>query len=274
VIGDLLRNVDFRRALSLAVDRDQMNETVWLGTATPSSNVPASENKYYPGDEWRSKWAKLDLKQADQLLDKLGLDKKDSEGFRLRKDGKRLTLTFMAYPEIVDQAQFAELVKQQWKRIGVDLKIDPVSSDLANQRTQANTAQLTVGIVATDDPYFLPGFVVPVGVGFGEIMGVTYGQWWRTGGQRGKEPPAEIKRALELWDKLGTAGSADERLKVGKDLLKLVADQVFAIGVIVGDLSLGIRIAKNNLGNVPGRFPNTSVLLTPLSAMAQTYYFK
>ena len=49
---------------------------------------------------------------------------------------------------------------------------------------------------------------------------------------------------------------------------------MFAIGVVVGDLAYGIRIGKNTLGNVPGRFPNTHVLRTPITAFAQTYYFK
>ena len=35
-IGKWLRNRDFRHALSLGIDRDQLNETFWLGLATPS----------------------------------------------------------------------------------------------------------------------------------------------------------------------------------------------------------------------------------------------
>ena len=42
----------------------------------------------YPGDEWRTKWHTLDLAQANSLLDKIGLDKKDASGMRLRADGK------------------------------------------------------------------------------------------------------------------------------------------------------------------------------------------
>lgn len=276
VIGDLLRNVDFRRALSMSIDRDQLNETFWLGVGTPSSTAPASDNKYYPGDEWRTKWSKLDLAQASQLLDKVGLDKKDAEGFRLRKDGKRLVLSFMAYDEIVDMAQFAEVVKQQWKKVGVDLRVEPISIDLATQRTGANQAQMTVNPVSTDDPYFNAGYQAPVGSpgATGQIMGVPYGQWWRSRGQQGKEPPAEIKQSLDLYDKLATVATVEERIQVGKDLTKLAIDQVFAIGVVVGDLTFGIRVGKNTIGNVPARFPNTHVLLSPVTSMAQTYYFK
>jgi peptide/nickel transport system substrate-binding protein len=274
VVGELLRNVDFRRALSMAIDRDPLNETFFLGTGTPSSTAPASENKYYPGDEWRTKWAKLDLAQANQLLDKVGLTQKDAAGYRLRKDGKRLALSFMAFDEIIDQAQFAEMVKTHWQKIGVDLVIDKVSLALATERTNANTAQLTFSNVVTDEPNFNNGFQIPGAGPTGQIMGVPYRQWLNSGGRQGKEPSAEIKQAWDLYGKMRAAATAEERIQLGKDLTKLAIDQVFAIGIVVGDLTNGIRIAKNTLGNVPARFPTTHVLRSPLTSMAQTYYFK
>ena len=79
---------DFRRALALGIDREQINETFWLGTGTPSSVVPADHNKYNPGPEYRTLWATYDPKKADEMLNKIGLDKKDAEGYRLRSDGK------------------------------------------------------------------------------------------------------------------------------------------------------------------------------------------
>jgi peptide/nickel transport system substrate-binding protein len=275
VLGELYRNVDFRRALSMAIDRNQLNDTFWLGAGTPSSTAPVKENPYYPGDEWRTKWATLDLAQSNQLLDKVGLTQKDADGFRLRKDGKRLTLSYMAWDlGVVDAAQFGEMVKSHWRKVGVDLNIEPVSIQLATERTLANTAQMSVDNSATDHPFFNVGSQVPIGAGTGQLMGVPYGQWLRSGGTQGKEPFAEIKQAWELYNKLTTAATAEDRWQIGKDLTKLAVDNVFAIGVLVGDLSFGIRIGKTTLGNVPERFLNTHVLRSPLTAMAQTYYFK
>jgi len=79
---------DFRRALSLGIDRDQLNETFWLGVGTPGSVAPSENAPENPGPEWRKKWSVLDVKQANQLLDKIGLSKKDGEGYRLRTDEK------------------------------------------------------------------------------------------------------------------------------------------------------------------------------------------
>ena len=274
VIGDLLRTVDFRRALSMALDRAALNETFFVGAGIPSAAVPGPENKYYPGDEYRDKWAKLDLAQANSLLDKLGLTQKDSAGFRLRKDGKRLTLTFMAVDRLIDQAQCAEQIKQSWAKIGVDTTVETVASALAQQRIPANQAQMTINNVGTEEPWLSPGFQTPIGGGFSAIMGPPFAQWINTGGKQGTEPFKEMKDAIDLFNKGRTVATADERIQVGKDLTKLAVDNVFSIGIVSADLTAGIRIAKNTMGNIPARFLNANVLLSPVTAMAQTYYFK
>ena len=87
-VAKWLHTADFRRALSMGIDRDQLNETFWLGIGTPGSIAPADSTPYNPGPEWRKKWSTLDVKQANALLDKIGLSKKDGEGYRLRVDGK------------------------------------------------------------------------------------------------------------------------------------------------------------------------------------------
>ncbi|MBM4421207.1 MAG: hypothetical protein FJ034_06425 [Chloroflexi bacterium] len=274
VLGELYRDADFRRALSMGIDRGQVNEVFFLGTEIPSSLVPTPDNKYYPGDEWRDKWAKLDVAAANALLDKIGLTQKDSAGFRLRKDGKRLTLTFMAVDRLVNQAQLGEMVKGFWQEIGVDLTVEAANTAIAQQRIQANQAQMTVNNAGSDEPYLSIGFHTPIGGGFSAIMGVPYGQWINSQGRQGKEPFAELKAAQALLDKGKLAATAEERIKIGKELIVMAADNVFGIGLVTGELTAGIRIAKNTMGNIPARFLNTNVLLTPVTAMAQTYYFK
>jgi peptide/nickel transport system substrate-binding protein len=274
VLGELYRTVDFRRALALGIDRDAINETFFLGVGIPSASVPAPENKYYPGDEWAKKWSTLDVAQANQLLDKIGLTQKDAGGYRLRKDGRRLTLTFMAVDRIVDQAQLGETIKGFWQKIGIALEVQTVSTNLAQQRIGANQAQMTINQVGTEDPFLSPGWQTPIGGGFSAIMGVPYAQWINSGGKQGKEPFAEIKQAMELLER-GKAGSnADERIRIGKELTQLAVDQVFAIGLVSAELTNGIRIAKNTMGNIPARFANSLLVTSPVTAMPQTYYFK
>ena len=65
-IAKLLRNKDFRHALSLGIDRDQLNEVFWLGVGTPGSVAPAPDSLYSPGPEWNKKWAVLDLEASQR----------------------------------------------------------------------------------------------------------------------------------------------------------------------------------------------------------------
>ena len=107
-VSKWIKNKDFRHALSLGTDRDQLNEALWLGIGVPGSLAPSPDTIYSPGAEWNKKWCTLDVKQANDLLDKMGLDKKDSDGYRLRTDGKgRLQLQlitiggqFIAYTKV------------------------------------------------------------------------------------------------------------------------------------------------------------------------------
>ena len=66
-IAKWLTNTDFRRALSLGIDRDQLNETFWLGVGVPGSTVPAESSPCNPGAEWRSKWSTYDPEQANKM---------------------------------------------------------------------------------------------------------------------------------------------------------------------------------------------------------------
>src|SRR5438093_13424585 len=143
-IAKWFNTADFRRALSLGVDRDQINETFWLGTGTPGSVVPVDSNKYKPGPEYRKLWSTLDVKKANEMLDKLGLDKKDADGFRQRTDGKgRLRVEVTTYGgQFVQFTRISEMIKEHWKKIGIDLIVNEVERSLGEKRAANNELQL------------------------------------------------------------------------------------------------------------------------------------
>jgi len=126
-VAKWLTSADFRRALSLGIDRDQLNETFWLGLATPGSVVPAESSPYNPGPEWRKKWSTLDIKKANEMLDALGLAKKDGEGFRVRTDnGQRLRIQVQTVRAFLPWPNILEMVAQQWRKIGIQADVKEV----------------------------------------------------------------------------------------------------------------------------------------------------
>ena len=87
----LMRDVRFRRALSLAIDRDELNESVYLGLAKPSNNTIMERSELFK-PEYATKWATYDPKLANQLLDEAGLNKRGPDGIRLLPDGRPATI--------------------------------------------------------------------------------------------------------------------------------------------------------------------------------------
>jgi peptide/nickel transport system substrate-binding protein len=277
VIGDLLRNVDFRRALSLGLDRGQFNQTFLLGTGVPTATVPHQTNPYYLGPEWRTKWATFDAAQANQLLDKVGLTKKDAAGYRLRPDGKgRVKLTHQGTPTFIDNVAVGEMLKRQWKAIGIDVVNRQVGDALGVQEILSNKVMLMANAVAVDDPFLKPDQLLPTTTVQG-VIGIPYAKWMDSGGKKGIKPPDSLKelvKAMELRTQ-GLTASDRQRLVLGKQIFQLHADQVWSIGIAGYGMSVyGFFLAKNGLANVPARLLGDEFVKSPTNALPMTFYYK
>jgi peptide/nickel transport system substrate-binding protein len=258
-IGKWLKNIDFRRALSLAIDRDQINEAFFLGIGTPGSGAPAESNKYSPGPEWRQKWSTLDVNQANQLLDKAGLTQKDSEGFRLRTDGKgRLSLDLTTLGgQFVQYTRISEVVREHWKKVGGN----------ANE-----TQMIAWSNDGTDTLFSDSGWIIPINAG--SWWSPEYGKWYQSNGAAGHEPPPAMKKCMELAKKAYGLQEA-ERIEAGKEMWRTHLDDVWYIGVTgQAGAVMGIMVAKNNMGNTPSAYANINLTWPPSIARPVQFYFK
>lgn len=276
-IAKWFRNSDFRRALSLGVNRDQINETFWLGTGTPGAYVPADENRYNPGPQYRKLWATYDVAKANQMLDTIGLAKKDSAGYRLRSDGKgRLRIELQtAAGQFLPFTQIGEVIKQQWEKIGIQIDLKEVERSLSFTRSAANEVQLaTYSVDGSDRLFTFPVFVFPYDVTVSSGHGPLYAQWFHSGGTQGKEPPARMREMMDKWKRAVSLAEA-ERTKLGKEIWAIAADEVYVMGIVgLGAANSGLRVAKANLGNVPARLYNTPDAKNPVIIRPQTLFWK
>jgi peptide/nickel transport system substrate-binding protein len=276
-ISKLLKNKDFRHALALGIDRDQLNEAFWLGAGTAGSVAPSPDTVYSPGPEWNKKWAVLDLKQANELLDKLNLTKKDSEGYRLRTDGKgRLRLEMITVGgQFVPYTQVGEMVKQQWKKIGIDVDVKELERNLAFTRDSSNENQMITWANDGSEMLFLfPRHAMPVDAAESH-MGMAYAKWYASRGAAGKKPEdPEMLRAFDLF-RAAYGMKEEDRIKNGKELWKIIVEQTWSIGTVgQSPAFMGVRIVKNNMGNVPERQVNAQHARTPHTSMPITFFFK
>jgi peptide/nickel transport system substrate-binding protein len=276
-IAKWFNTADFRRALALGIDRDQINETFWLGTGTPSSVVPADSNKYNPGPQYRKMWATLDVKRANEMLDRIGLAKKDAEGFRLRSDGKgRLRIEIMTLGgQFVQYTQISEMIREQWKKIGIDLTVQEVERSLALKRTAANEQQLGAwNNDGSEHLFTFPLHVFPFELAAVASSGPLYVKWFQSAGAQGKEPEPRMKELMEKWKK-AFGVPEKERIALGKEVWKIAAEEVYIIGVVgLGPAANGVRIVKTNMGNIPARQYNSPDGKTPGISRPVTFYWK
>ena len=276
VVGKLLATADFRRALSLGIDRDQMNETFWLGLATPGSTAPAEVMPESPGIEWRKKWSTLDLATANKLLDGLGLTKKDGEGYRLRPDnGKRLVIELLSVKAFLDWPKHAEMIAQQWRKIGIYGDVKESERGLAEKRRDNSEHHIYVWTNGgTELLYLYATWALPVDISNG-AYGIEHARWYASNGAQGTKPTdPKMLEALELF-RSAAGKQEDDRNKIAQEIWKIMVDQQFTIGTCGQSPALmGVRLASRRLANLPGRACIAQHCRTPGSSHPETWYYK
>jgi peptide/nickel transport system substrate-binding protein len=228
----VLRDVRFRRALSMAIDRGLINQVLYFGLATEANNTVLPESPLFK-EIYQKKWAKFDKKGADKLLDEMGL-KRGSDGFRRLPDGRLLELIVETAGESSEQADVLELVRETWKQVGIKLFTKPSQREVLRNRVFAGEALMSVwsGLEnGLPSPDMSPDDLAPLSQQ--QLQWPKFGQYHETAGKSGQTP--DIPEAVELV-KLSAAWRAAstraEREKVWHQMLSIHVEQQFTIGVI------------------------------------------
>ena len=275
-----INSLEFRRALSLGIDREQINEAFFLGLAEGGNVLPAETSPFSPGaDEdgvlYRKYWHTFDPDTANQMLDALALTQKDADGNRLRPDnGEPLMLEVLAPSEaFLPFPQICEMINDQWKEIGIQLDIRAVERSQGETMTAANQHQVWMWEVG-DNIISLASTAFPNGAG-GYASGPLYGQWFDSRGASGLEPPPEMRRVMEMWYELGGFQSQEELTAQVKEMWKIIADQNWTIGTVgAGPVIFGTRIVNRRMGNVAPRQIVNTAGMTPGLIRSEQFYYK
>lgn len=123
----LFENIDFRHALSIAVDRDEMNQILFNGIAVPAQfAAPEGTDNYIEGAP--EKWIEMDVDQANELLD--GIDgitdiaDANADGYRTFTDGANAGKAIVLEIDTAEggnDAQAVALLGQYYKKIGIQV---------------------------------------------------------------------------------------------------------------------------------------------------------
>jgi peptide/nickel transport system substrate-binding protein len=269
--GDLLRNRDFRIALSHAINREEINQISFLGLGIPRQGVPAPGHPHYPGEEVEKKFTEFNPDLANQMLDQI-IPNRDPEGFRTLPGGGRLeivitvTEAFGAWPDVAEQ------VARMWEAVGVRTKPDVVVRTLLETRAEGNEVMVTVwNEDQTGFTFSAPTKSAPMDEG--NHWAPAYGLWISTDGAQGIEPPPEIKELVE-WHRQGLTVPDAERAELAKQIYTFLVNQQYIIGVAgLSPMVQGVIIKNEDLRNVPEVAANDWPLRTGATAFPEQFFY-
>lgn len=248
----LMRDVRFRRALSLAVDRNEINQVIYFGLAFPAQNTVLPQSPLHR-PEYAAAWAEFDPDRANALLDEIGLVERDSEGLRLLPDGRPMEIIVETAGESTEQTDVLALVRDSWRKIGVALHSKPSQREVLRNRIYSGAAQMSIwgGLengLAT--PNSAPEELAPTRQA--QYQWPEWGQYAETSGKSGAPPDMkEARRLLAQLEKWHDAPSEVARAEIWHEMLSVWSDQVFTIGLVSGVLQPVIVNAR--LRNLPDK---------------------
>ncbi|MFW6309281.1 MAG: ABC transporter substrate-binding protein, partial [bacterium] len=234
-----------------AIDREELNESVYFGRAKPRQYTVLKSSKYYK-PEFEKAYIEYNPDKTKDLLDEIGLEDQDGDGWRELPNGKDFNFTIEYVDRVTPKAPNVELVIEYWKDVGIDVNAKQISAELQRQRAPANMMDCTIwnGDKATDILFPRAAqFFVPQPPGWERTIWPKWGRWLTTDGDSGEEPPAQIKELYNIWEEMIEEPDADRRIELGKEIAQMQADNLWVIGTI-GEAPQPLIINKN-LGNVP-----------------------
>lgn len=273
-IAQALRSLAFRQALSLAIDRSEINELIFMGTGKPRSFVPPEDTPFYPGEVYETNFVKRDIDAANQLLDQSGWSEKDAEGYRLRRDGGgRLTITLSVRSAFLDFPGVAELLVRHWAEIGLQVYIGIEEDSLFAERNRGNQQQMTIWSASgSENPWIYPYAVVPYRQDC--KWAPATGRWYETDGTAGAPPNEHMKRLMDLYEG-GKALPLEKRILLGQEMFRIHTEQLYVIGIVgLSPAFNGVVVVKNNMRNVPTVAPNSPAVQNPGIARPETFFFE
>jgi len=246
----LMRDVRFRRALSLAIDREAVNESLFFGLAIQGNNTLLPDSPLFR-ERYQQSWAEYDLDMASDLLDQIGLIEYNDEDIRLLSDGRPLEIIVETAGEDTEQTDVLELIAESWAEIGVKMFIKPSQREVFRNRIFSGQALMSIwsGLengVATSA--YSPQELAPTSQQ--QLMWPKWGQHFETLGKMGEAPEMPlVQELLKLSEEWIVTTDTKRREAIWHRMLEIHSDQIFSIGIVSGVQQP--VVVKHGLINVP-----------------------
>lgn len=273
-LGEIFSQKDFRIGMSYAIDREEVIDIVYFGQGFPRQISPNEDSPLY-NEQLSNQYLEYDVELANEYLDKV-LPERDDEGWRINPaTGEKLSIvmTVQTGDYGLRFSDVAELLKQYYAEVGVDLIVSVVDNEVWTARRDDNSMEATIftaeggyGITAIMDPrYFVPVH----GQG---VWGNGWAIWHLTpDNPEGVEPPQDIKDHIDAYYGVLQAPTYKERIELMSQVLQTAADNFWVIGI--SSATDSYRPLSARLGNVPESWVNGWNPGGPAIAFPEQWYF-
>ena len=247
---EVMRDVRFRRALSLGIDRRMINRALYFGLASEGGMSALSQSALYNDDNTHA-WSMMNLAHANALLDDMGLTDRTPAGLRKLPDGRPMEFVIETAGERSEEENALAIIADTWRDLGIRLIMRPLDRDILRNRIYAGRTMASVWFGwdnGLPGPSTSPSYLAPTNQEF--FAWPMWGQYYQTVGQAGSPPDMQpAKRLMLLANDWNHTDDPQVREDIWKRMLAIHAEQQFAIGVLAE--APQPVVVSNDLMNVP-----------------------
>ena len=234
VLSELFNNKDFRIALSHGIDRETINEVIFFGQYMAAQPGPPAKSVYKGGEGDFLNYIEYDVDKANGILDGLGLTWNADKTKRFLPDGRPAEITAAVLMSGLQTVQVAELMAQNWKGLGLIVTIVPSPGDLFFERKLISDYEMII------EPTNFGGKAPVIGATRGQpvpidndwVVNAKWGQWIMSDGEKGDEPPADVKRLYEIHKEFVAEPDVSKRQDLEKEMYAIHNKNLWVIGSV------------------------------------------
>lgn len=247
---ELFRDRRFRRAISAAINRHEINQVIFYGLALPVCDVPLPQSPLFD-QNCKNPWSSFDLDLANDLLDEMGLTNRNDRGIRLLPDGRPMEIVIESAGESTEQSDVLALIADSWQKVGIRMHTKALQRDLLRTRVFSGATLMSVwtgmdnALITPDTD---PKEMAPVEQS--KLCWPKWGQYYETKGRAGEpiDDPA-AKRLLTLYETWSQTYDSETREGIWREMLDIHKSEVFSINTVYGVFQP--VVVSNRLRNVP-----------------------
>lgn len=228
-------DIEFRKAVAYAIDRDQMTKIVFNGLAYPQFSPISPADTFF----FNPKVIHYDynLAKARDILSKAGFQDRNEDGVIEDNQGNRIQFNIATNADSAERMDIAAIIRQDLERLGMDVRLIPMEfNTLVGKLTGTfEWDAIVLSLTGTIEPHF------------GKNVWASSGQlhMWNPAQ---KTPATDWEKRIDDLFSKGVQELDENKRKVIYDEFQMIVSE--KLPIIYTVLSARIAAIRNKFGNL------------------------